>query len=487
MNIEYKTKLAILIAVIAIPAFAAINIEGYYENYNLFDGNLRWFMEEPNNNFELRLWGSPCSNIEAYLKFHAETKKFLNNSPAERYTLYDMLEAHGKYHWDKGIELMLFTRENRFWFPQGLMELVSQWTVNDDGNAQGVRVDFWNLWKLYGLAIYSDYSQSGGEDAAIFRLNLPLFSDRFRISSTVARKDWDGSFESFNNVLSADAFLSLGRTAPFLEKFGDMGCAAEIAVSRTPNDPDAPENIALKAELRNLRFVSLETKLSYRNIGQDFRSYLSSDYDQGQKYNEEGFNIQASYFFPTKAINLTSSYDEYRAPLTRSFAVSETNPRHVYREWYNELYVEFVHDIRYKVYYKYYRGWDTNYDDYRAYPTLFNEISFEDFFAKVRLQYRIKDLGTAYRVHAYGIELNANITDKWKFYARAMNVDEIAESRQTLFLQLQYHGWSNTDFFIEFGNGDDSNDDLTNDDDFVSYSAGQEINKQIKTFFRVYF
>ena len=487
---SHKSKIFAIIAVIALiayPASAGVRLEGFYENVNYFDGTLKWYMAEPHNNFELRLYANPINNVEAFLKFHGESDKYLNNNPADRYTIYDMLEAHVKYRWDKGAEVVLFARENRFWFSQGLMELVSQWTVNDGGNAQGARVDFWNLWKIYGTAIHSDYSQSGGEDANILRWNLPLFSDRFRLSSTLARKDWTGSSDNWNSVVAADAYFSLGRTVPFLKKFGDIGCAGEIAKSRIPGESDTAQNLAYRAELRNLRIAGLEMKFAYRNAQENFRSYLSNDFDAGQKYNEEGFNIQASYFFPTKAINLTTSYDQYAAPLTRNFPVSATNPARTYRESYNELYVEFIHDIRFKTYCKYYRGWDTNYDDYRTYPTCFGELSFENFLAKVRLQYKWKDFGTPYELRAFGIELNANISKNWKLYLRAMNVDEIAESRQTAFVQLQYLGWSSTDFFIEFGDPNDSNDDLTNDDSFVNYSANQEIKLQLKTYLRVYF
>ena len=477
----------LLIVWMVVPIFASVKIEGYYENITTFDGNLRWNMNEPHNNFELRFLGTPYKGIEAYLKFHAESDKFFNNNRAERYTIYDMLEAHTKFRWEKGLEVVAFSRENRFWFSQGLMELVSQWTINDGGNAQGIRTDFWNLWKIYGTAIHSDYSQSGGEDANVIRLNLPLFSNRFRISSTLARKDWAGSSQNFNTVVSSDAYLSIGRTIPFLKKFGNLGYAIEFAKSRIPDETKNSKNIAIETELRSIRISNLELKLSYRDIGENFRSYLSNDYDQGQKFNERGFNINASYFFPTKAINLTSNYDEYRAPLNRTFPQSRTNPLYRYQNWYNELYIEFVHDVRYKVYYKYYRGWDVNYDAYKVYPTLFNEISFEDYFAKVRLQFRWKDFGTPYEIQAFGIELNANLSQRWKLYMRAMNVNEISESRQTIFIQLQYHAFSNTDFFLEFGNPDDSNDDLTNDDDFVNVDATQEINKQIKAYLKVYF
>jgi len=466
---------------------SGVRLEGYYENTNTLDGNIRWYLAEPHHNIEFRFLGQPMGGVETFLKFHAESDKLFNNNLAQRYTLYDMVEAHARFRWEKGLEFVLFSRENRFWFPQGLMELVSQWTVNDNGNAQGVRADFWNIWKLHGLFIYSDYSQSGGEDATITRWSLPLLSDRFRLSSTFARKDWNGSSDNHNDVVSSDIYFSLGRTLSPLRHFGDFDCALELARSRIPDEDKDSKNTALKAEIRNLRVGPVEIKFAYREIGENFRSYLSSDYDQGQKYNESGYNINATYFFPTKAVNITTNYDRYLAPVSRGFPVSETNPAYIYQSWYNELYIEFIHDIRYKLYYRWYRGWDTNYDAYKFYPTLFNELSFENFLAKVRLQFRWKDIGTAYELQAFGFELNANLTHNWKLYTRAVNVNETSESRQTVFVQFQYNGWSNTDFFIEFGNPADSDNDLTNDDDFVNCSSSSEISQQVKTYIRVYF
>ncbi len=467
--------------------WAGVNIDGFYESNLLLNGRLRWTLEEPHNCLELRFRGSPMHNLEGFLKISAQTDRFFNNNAAERYRLYDMVEAHTKFRWDKGLEIVAFARENRFWFPQGLMELVSQWVVNDGGNAQGIRVDFWNLWKFYGVAIHSDYSQSGGEDANILRLNLPLAGDKIRISSTLARKDWEGGSQNFNTVVSVDGYAALGRLVPFLSKFGTIGCAAEFARSRIPEPIDSVDNTAFRAEIRELRVGDFGFRLGYRDIGANFRSYLSSDYDQGQKFNEKGFNVNASYFFPTKAVNITTSYDEYWAPQTRTFPPSRANPLHRFQEWYNELYVEFIHDIKYKVYYKYYRGWDQNYDAYKVYPTLFNEVSFEDYFAKVKLQFRWKDIDAPYEIYAFGVEINTNLTKNLKLYMRAVNVNEIAESRQTVFAQLQYHAFSNTEFFLEFGNPYDSDGDLTNDDDFVNVNSSAGIARQIRAIVKIYF
>ena len=117
----------------------------------------------------------------------------------------------------------------------------------------------------------------------------------------------------------------------------------------------------------------------------------------------------------------------------------------------------------------------------------FGEVSVENALAKVKGQVRFKDIGTDYRLVATGIELNANLTDDLKLYARAIEVAERYESRQTAFVQLRYERFRPAEIFIEFGNSGDSDNDLTNDDDFVNESASGGVDKQFKLFVKVFF
>ncbi len=110
----------------------------------------------------------------------------------------------------------------------------------------------------------------------------------------------------------------------------------------------------------------------------------------------------------------------------------------------------------------------------------------ENKLVKLRTQFRIKDIDSDYELTAYGFEANVNLSDSWKFYARVMNVDEQTESRQTAFAQIRYLGWQGAEFFVEFGNPDQSND-IVNDGDFVSHDSGATTDKVFKAFVRIYY
>ncbi len=99
----------------------------------------------------------------------------------------------------------------------------------------------------------------------------------------------------------------------------------------------------------------------------------------------------------------------------------------------------------------------------------------------------MKDIDTPYQVVATGAELNVNLSENIKLYARAMNVAEKYESRQTAFIQIRYDRFQPAEVFLEFGNSGDSDNDLTNDDDFVGESASHGVSKQVKLFVKVYF
>ena len=62
----------------------------------------------------------------------------------------------------------------------------------------------------------------------------------------------------------------------------------------------------------------------------------------------------------------------------------------------------------------------------------------------------------------------------------------MTESRQTAFAQIRYLGWNSAEFFVEFGNGDHSND-LANDGDFATHGSSNITEQVFKTFVRIYY
>jgi len=55
-----------------------------------------------------------------------------------------------------------------------------------------------------------------------------------------------------------------------------------------------------------------------------------------------------------------------------------------------------------------------------------------------------------------------------------------------VFAQIQYTGWSNAEFFVEFGDAG-SSWDLVNTDGFVNNDSNQVTTRVFKTFLRLYY
>ncbi len=478
-------KLTIISLILATAVFA-VGLGGYYEIQTRYAEDGTWQLFEPSHRFELRLHASPWQNTEAFTKFYAELSRMQNNDPERQLHEYTVLEGHLKYRWPKHFEVIAFAKENRYWFSQDLFEIVTADRLA--GDTQALRMDYWGFGPVNGLIYYNDWSGSAGrEDALVGRINSSFWKDRIRLGATASRKDWGTSTSDYNAVIEGDLMLSMGRIIPPIQSMGNIDITGQIAMSRIPDEPEESDDIIWAIELRQLKLLDLELQAKYHDYGVDFRSYLSNQFDYDQKFNEEGYYLRGVYFFPTKAINLSASYSHTSAPQNRNQRISESNPAREYDEVYGEVYIEWVNNIKSKVYYKYYRGWDPTYEENRTYPTLFGEVSLENNLAKVRAQIRAKDIGTPYQVIATGAEINVNLTNDLKLYARAVNAAESYESRQTAFVQLRYERFRPAEVFLEFGNPGDSDNDLTNDDDFVSESAGHGVNKQIKLFVKVYF
>jgi hypothetical protein len=87
------------------------------------------------------------------------------------------------------------------------------------------------------------------------------------------------------------------------------------------------------------------------------------------------------------------------------------------------------------------------------------------------------------------MEINLNVTSKWKFFARFLNADENTESRRTVFVQARYSGWQNADFYIEYGDGGRS-DRLAENDSFVSESPSaqdQDYDRRVQLILKLWF
>jgi len=512
--------LAVCILLSAGQARAVTTLEGYSsfmtELRSSGGGDPTWQFSNPQLYAELRVKTSPWKNIDSFLKMAGESNRWYG-TPQAKDTRVFFKEAHVHFRAER-VEAYIFSGQNRFWLNEPLLEIVNQDVVKQDSygpRAQGVRVDFWNVYGVYGAAFLSeknDYQSKlfeqiptseqqyypgytpgdtvmlSTDDYRAFRLNRSFAENRALVGATYARKDYTrydlGMYhsrtEDFDEVIATDAEFALGEIVPPLSRFGRMTLVTEVGrnTSGWLWSTENPAPSAFKTELRETKVGPLKFVGAYETYGEDFyRSGLAS----GDKQNLNDYRVmygEARYRVPTKAVNLRGwrRHAEPKHPGLTSYS----NTVGTADEWGTGAYIEFVNGFTGTVEYKLYE------DRNGTWPNLFCEVTGENKLVKLRTQFRIKDIDSPFEVTAYGFEANVNLSDSWKFYSRVMNVDEKTQSRQTAFAQLRYLGWQGGEFFVEFGNPDQSND-IVNDNDFVGHDMTATTEKVFKAFVRIYY
>ena len=117
------------------------------------------------------------------------------------------------------------------------------------------------------------------------------------------------------------------------------------------------------------------------------------------------------------------------------------------------------------------------------------ELQGQNKLISVRPQVRFRDIGLPFGVQGYGMEINFNATDNWKFFSRFLNAEENTESRRTIFVSAQYRGFQDAEFFVEYGDGGRS-DRLTENDGFISEgpsAVDQDSERRVQIIFKYWF
>jgi len=498
------------IVVLATPVAAVTTLEGYSDlMLKLTSGNggdPTWQLGNPRLYAEFRLKSSPWTDIDTFLKVSAASDRWAEDVKETRVFLN---EAHMRFRGSK-IEAHLFTGQDRFWLNEPLLAIVDQGEVKHDDwgvRAQGVRLDFWDVFGFHGAAFYSersDYASMGfvemadeleyypgateadtvsssTDDYRGFRLNRRFLGNRGLLGTTYARRDFSetpfhGSSGSYSEVVALDSELALGEIVPFLSRFGRVTWAAEYGYNNSGGLDDSDDSglAGFKTEIRDIRGGPIRLLASYGDYGERFYADRLASWDRRNLNGYTKYYAEAHYRVSRKAINL--KYWTFKEE-PKDYSTSEYGMR---QEWGTEAYVEFVNGFTGKAEYKVHENRDG------IWPNLLFEITGENRLVKLRTQFRIRDVDTIYEVSAYGFEANVNLSDDWKFYTRVMNVSEPTESRQTAFAQVRYLGWSGAEFFVEYGNPDHSNE-LVNDGDFVSHGSSTIMEKVFKAFIRIYY
>ncbi len=498
------------IVILAIPAKAVTTLEGYSDlMFKLTSGrggDPTWQLNNPRLYAEFRLKSSPWTDIDTFLKVSAESDRWAEDVKETRVFVN---EAHMRFCGSR-VEAHLFTGQDRFWLNEPLLAIVDQGEVKHDDwgvRAQGIRLDFWDVFGFHGAAFYSERSDyvsmgfsempdeleyypeateadsmsSSTDDYRGLRLNRRFLGDRGLLGTTYARRDFNdtpfhGSSGGYSEVIALDSELALGEIIPFFTRFGRVTWATEYGrnTSGWVDDSDESGLAGFKTEIRDIRAGPIRFLASYGDYGERFYADRLAHWDRRNLNGYTKYYAEAHYRVSRKAINF--KYWTFKEE-PKDYSTSEYGVR---QEWGTEAYVEFVNGFTGKAEYKVHENKDG------VWPNLFFEITGENRLVKLRTQFRMRDIDTVYEVSAYGFEANVNLSDDWKFYARVMNVSECTESRQTAFAQIRYLGWSGGEFFVEYGNPDHSNE-LVNDGDFVSHGSDAIIEKVFKAFVRIYY
>ena len=158
----------------------SISMEGIYESQfgKTYESDaFEWNMWDPNYYLETRLYGNPIHNSDFYIKFYAD-KDYTKSEQA----LAVLSEGHISFRQDKndnGFSTTLFTRESRhYWLDGSMLGLVNTGSVNNDGNGQGMRLDFWHNYNGSMTYVFSDFSQGGGDDIDLSIGNIAAAGER---------------------------------------------------------------------------------------------------------------------------------------------------------------------------------------------------------------------------------------------------------------------------------------------------------------------
>jgi len=480
--------LALLLAPSAL--FGITKIEGEYQlqlDVRKQDRFFPWDFESNNNDTyaasQFRIFSAPRAGVEAFVKLEADwyTGGNENDRPTFQYR-----ESHVRFWRDfqarfpftdarpnLKADMYLFSRQDRFWFDNELIQVVQTHQVKDGDNAQGYRLDISNEhWEDLFSYIYSDFSSQarvgGGvapdpsDDAHIVRFR-PVLTEKVRLGGTYNRKvEAQAGENGYNEVWALD-----GRYT-----FGSIDFRLEFAKSKrrgpdTPNEDGfhwgdfeldhfaagLPRDAALKAELRSISIGTPE--LGYYNIaplyyyfGPDFADYL------GEGTSDlVGFKFNTWYLLPKRAITLTLDYEEWEK------YVYEKKTFKTYRA---EIFSAYATGFTSKFWYDWNRTVDTGNPLFREETKnidFFAEVQVESRLAWMRVQGKLKDLETERKKELVSLETAVNITSKLKVYSRYTFGNDPARLRKGLFTELQYRPQQNMDLYLSYGPfwiGDDS-------------------------------
>ena len=470
----------------------AINMQGFYEGQfgKSYESDIfEWNMWEPNFYLETRMFGSPIDDTHYYFKFYTY-KDYEINRPVAVFS-----EGHVGFRQDKngnGFQTILFSRESQhYWLDGSMLGIINTGSINNDGNAQGARFDFWHNYNGSVTYVFSDFSQDGGDDIHLFRYRQSFFNKKINSGVSFQKKNYpSGGLKDYNQVIAYDLKIHSGQ----------YYFSTEVATSDVPSDSLVTDinnsyhkddffksNIAIKSEIRGLRIGSPESGHWFFipgvfSYGDTYRNYMGDN-----QSNRRGYWINSYYLVPHRAITLMLNYNQSKKIVADTITVflDSLKSKEIFdpiTNVYAGIYIEFINGFKGKVAFnKKDEEWQgTHYKHY----DFFSELSVENRLAKLLGQYKIKDLGEMWEKHILGMELSINLTDRWRFFTRGIIADDGVGSRYSLFTELQYRTSGNTELYLQYGPSYWGQYGLVNDDGFASSgSMRKEVRLILKGWF----
>lgn len=457
------------ISALGAPAFAQqpLKIEGEYTiqlDARKTDRFFPWDYDFNNDDSfglaQLKFFAQPRQQVEAFVRLEADWNRANNNNPRPE---LQYRESHLRFGWDKqgkGINAWIFSRQDRFWVENHLIQVIQGDRVKDGDNGQGIRLDAYN-W-LGGTDfnyVYSDFSgqanpntspdptnPTGTDDAHIFRARREFLDKAVRAGLTYGRKVESEdrlNEQGHAEVLHGDVRLQRGTLALSVE----YAQTNRVGLDLEPADDDdwVPSDATLRAELRSITvgrptWGYLNIAPTYWNAGPNYDNPLGDALND-----EQGFFINTWYLIPARAITLTTNYGEWERKV---FEQKE------FTELYVELYTEYVNGFTSKFFYRRKRTEDF------ANPLFVQEFKNDDVFVELqvesrlawlRVQGKLKDLDTEFQKELASLETSINLTQDLKIYNRFTFGNDPARLRDSFFAELQYRPRPGMEAFLSYG------------------------------------
>ncbi len=474
----------LLLASLSPAAPAATKLEGDYQlmlETRKWDRPFLWDFDSNSfdvfDNIQFRLFSQPAPGIESFLKFEAAYNPTDNNNPAPE---FQWREGHLRFRREfgrRGVDAYVFSRQDRFYVDWHLVP----W-VYGRGDAQGVRVDTWGWNKTYATLIASDRSGEFNpanfpdvphqprdsiaaqrirrtSDAWVLRLRRSFLADdalrtgvtwnRFEgwtgLDSTSGPAPWSSvaAVDLRWRIRGADVSVEYGQSFDRIPR-PDSVRAPVVTAFKHPLGFRLDDASVVQAEIRSFKLGTARTGYVNTTPGWWSRGPKYNNALGGPGSDETGFFLNTYYLFPERAMTYTNNLLWYGP---RAYGRTRT------RELYNELYIEFINGFTGKTAYK-------RRDIYR--PTArgatrethldwFNELQVESRLAWLRVQSKIRDIGTPDRKELFVVENSINLSARTKVYNRFAFGNDPSILRKGIFTQLQYRPTGNMEMFLQYG------------------------------------